>query len=107
MRAGAIGYRCYPLSGDRTDLLAELPVRRHLMQNRTTEENRLEIAQAKSIRPNIRVDKEWLLLVFYQRLFAKGKARKVALASVVRRLLTAASPIIRDQKPWQDPEKEP
>ena len=43
-----------------------------------------------------------ILRVFYQRLLDKGKAKKVALTAVMRKLLTIANAIIRDQKPWQN-----
>lgn len=48
-----------------------------------------------------------ILRVFYQRLLAKGKAKKVALTAVMRKLLTIANAIIRDQKPWQNSEIKP
>lgn len=42
-----------------------------------------------------------VLREFYQRLLAKGKAKKVALTAVMRRLIVILNAIIRDQKPWQ------
>jgi transposase len=45
-----------------------------------------------------------VLSVFYQRLIEKGKAKKAALVAVMRRLLTIANAIIRDQKPGQNSE---
>lgn len=42
-----------------------------------------------------------VLAAFYQRLTAAGKAKKLALAAVMRKLITILNAIIRDQKPWQ------
>lgn len=41
------------------------------------------------------------LKAFHQGLIARGKAKKVALIAVARKLLTILNAIIRDQKPWQ------
>ncbi len=38
---------------------------------------------------------------FYQRLIQAGKAKKLALVAVMRKLLTILNAIVRDQKPWQ------
>ena len=38
---------------------------------------------------------------FYQRLVQAGKAKKLALVAVMRKLLTILNAIVRDQKPWQ------
>jgi len=43
-----------------------------------------------------------VLKLFYNRLLAKGKSKKVALTAVLRRLLTMANAIIRDQNPWRE-----
>lgn len=42
-----------------------------------------------------------VLKVFYQRLIAAGKPKKLALIAVARKLLTILNAIIRDKKPWQ------
>jgi transposase len=42
-----------------------------------------------------------VLKSLYQRLLLAGKAKKVALIAVARKLLTFANAIIRSQKPWQ------
>ena len=42
------------------------------------------------------------LTVFYQRLLAAGKAKKLALIAVARKLLTILNAILRDEKPWQN-----
>jgi transposase len=36
----------------------------------------------------------------YQRLLAKGKAKKVALIACMRKLLTILNAIVRKQQPW-------
>lgn len=38
---------------------------------------------------------------FYERLLAKGKAKKVALTACMRKLLVMLNAMIRDMKPWQ------
>jgi transposase len=38
---------------------------------------------------------------FYQRLIAAGKAKKLALTAVMRKLLVILNAILRDHKPWQ------
>jgi transposase len=38
---------------------------------------------------------------FYQRLLAAGKAKKLALIAVMRKLLVTLNAILRDHKPWQ------
>jgi transposase len=38
---------------------------------------------------------------FYQRLLAAGKAKKLALVAVMRKLLTILNAILRDEQPWQ------
>lgn len=42
------------------------------------------------------------LNALYQRLIAKGKAKKVALIAVARKLLVILNAILRDKKPWQN-----
>ncbi len=42
-----------------------------------------------------------VISAFYQRLLAKGKARKVALVACMRRLLTIMNAILKTQKAWQ------
>lgn len=42
-----------------------------------------------------------VLKTFYQRLLAAGKAKKLALTAVMRKLLTILNAILRDRKPWQ------
>jgi len=39
---------------------------------------------------------------FYQRLIQAGKAKKLALVAVMRKLLTILNAIVRDQTPWQN-----
>lgn len=43
-----------------------------------------------------------VLCVFYQRLVAAGKAKKVALTAVMRKLLTILNAMVRDNKRWQN-----
>jgi len=42
-----------------------------------------------------------VLTGFYQRLLAAGKAKKLALTAVMRKLLTILNAILRDKTPWQ------
>jgi transposase len=42
-----------------------------------------------------------VLSAFYQRLLADGKAKKVALTAVMRKLLVILNAIVRDRTPWQ------
>ncbi len=42
-----------------------------------------------------------ILAGFYQRLLTAGKAKKLALAAVMRKLLTILNAILRDKTPWQ------
>jgi transposase len=42
-----------------------------------------------------------VIKLFYERLIAAGKQRKVALVACMRKLLTILNALIRDQKPWQ------
>lgn len=42
-----------------------------------------------------------VLKAFHQRLLAAGKAKKVAIVAVARKLLTMLNAILRDRKPWQ------
>jgi transposase len=42
-----------------------------------------------------------VLAGFYRRLLAAGKAKKLALTAVMRKLLTILNAILRDRKPWQ------
>lgn len=39
--------------------------------------------------------------VFYERLIAAGKAKKVALVACMRKILTILNAMVRDNKPWQ------
>ena len=42
-----------------------------------------------------------LLQAFYERLLAKGKAKKVALTVCMHKLLRILNAIVRDQKRWE------
>lgn len=42
-----------------------------------------------------------VIRAFYERLIAKGKEKKVALAACMRKLLVILNAIIRDRKPWK------
>ena len=42
-----------------------------------------------------------VLAAFYQRLVSVGKAKKLAITAVMRKLLTILNAIIRDNRPWQ------
>jgi transposase len=42
-----------------------------------------------------------VLAAFYQRLVSAGKAKKLAITAVMRKLLTILNAIIRDRRPWQ------
>ena len=44
-----------------------------------------------------------LIRMFYQRLVASGKKKKVALVACMRKLLTILNAMIRDMQPWKDP----
>jgi transposase len=39
----------------------------------------------------------------YQRLLAKGKAKKVALIACIRKLLTILNALVKKQQPWCPP----
>ncbi len=41
--------------------------------------------------------------VFYQRLLASGKKKKVALVACMRKLLTILNAMLRDMQPWKEP----
>jgi transposase len=43
-----------------------------------------------------------VLAVFYQRLISAGKAKKLAITAVMRKLLTILNAMIRDNRPWQN-----
>jgi transposase len=43
-----------------------------------------------------------VLAAFYQRLVSAGKAKKLAITAVMRKLLTILNAIIRDRRPWQN-----
>jgi transposase len=45
-----------------------------------------------------------VLQAFYERLLAKGKAKKVALTACMHKLLRILNAIVRDQKPWETAE---
>jgi transposase len=42
-----------------------------------------------------------VLAAFYQRLISAGKAKKLAITAVMRKLLTILNAILRDRRPWQ------
>jgi transposase len=42
---------------------------------------------------------------FYERLIKAGKKKKVALVACMRKLLTILNTIIKEQKPWREPQK--
>jgi transposase len=42
-----------------------------------------------------------VLAAFYQRLVSAGKAKKLAITAVMRKLLTILNAIVRDRRPWQ------
>jgi transposase len=42
------------------------------------------------------------LAAFYKRLLKRGKAKKLALLAVARKLLTVLNALLRDQRPWQN-----
>lgn len=42
------------------------------------------------------------LAAFYKRLLNKGKAKKLALVAVARKLLTILNALLRDRRPWQN-----
>ena len=43
------------------------------------------------------------LRTFYERLVARDKSKKAALAAVARKLLVAINAMVRDQQPWLAP----
>jgi transposase len=45
--------------------------------------------------------------MFYERLCAAGKAKKVALVACMHKLLTILNAILRDCIPWSDPAATP
>jgi hypothetical protein len=42
-----------------------------------------------------------ILRAFYQRLVGQGKAKKVALVGVARKVVTLANTIVSEDRPWQ------
>jgi transposase len=42
---------------------------------------------------------------FYRRLVKAGKQKKVALVACMRKLLTILNAMIKQQKPWREPQK--
>ena len=42
-----------------------------------------------------------VIRVFYPRLVASGKKKRVALIAAMRKLLTILNAMLRDQKPWR------
>jgi len=41
---------------------------------------------------------------FYQRLLARGKAKKLALVACMRKLLTIINIIVKNRTPWREPD---
>ena len=46
-----------------------------------------------------------VIKTFYERLVKAGKKKKVALVACMRKLLTILNAIIKEQKPWREPQK--
>lgn len=69
--------------------------RRHTFGGRSTVRSTLYMAALSATRHNPRIK------LFYERLLANGKEKKVALTACMRKLLVILNAIARDQKPWQ------
>lgn len=69
--------------------------KRHVRGGRTTVRSALYMAALVATRHNPAIRD------FYQRLIARGSAKKAGIVAAMRKLLTVLNAIIRDQKPWQ------
>jgi transposase len=70
---------------------------RHIVGGRARIRNALYMAALTAMRVSAPMKR------FYHELVKKGKAAKVAVTAVARKLLCVANAIIRDQKPWRMP----
>jgi transposase len=69
---------------------------RHIVGGRSAVRRALYMAALAAIRHYDEFKK------VYARLVARGKAKKVAIIAVARKLLCIANAVLRDQKPWRD-----
>lgn len=58
---------------------------------------RVRLATVAAIRANP------VIRIFYTRLVARGKPKKVALVAAMHKLLTFLNAVMRDQTPWRIP----
>jgi transposase len=68
---------------------------------RTTWAGRAKVRTALYMAALLASRHNYALKSFYQRLLQAGKAKKLALTAVMRKLLTILNAMIRDQMPWQ------
>ena len=69
---------------------------RHIRGGRMSVRNALYMATISAVRFNP------VIKAFYQRLCAKGKAKKVALVACMRKLLTILNQILKTRTPWRE-----
>jgi len=69
--------------------------KRHVYGGRKRVRRYLYLAAMSAVRWNP------VLKPFYERLVARGKAKKVALVAVMRRLVVILNAIVREEQPWQ------
>jgi transposase len=72
---------------------------RHITGGRSEVRAVLYMAALTASRRNARIRD------FYERLIKAGKKKKVALVACMRKLLTILNAIIKEQKPWREPQK--
>ena len=68
---------------------------------RTTWGGRAKVRAALYMAALVAAHHNPILASFYRRLLAAGKAKKLALTAVMRKLLTILNAILRDKTPWQ------
>jgi len=68
---------------------------------RTTWAGRAKVRAALYMAALVASRHNTLLRAFYQRLLRAGKAKKLALTAVMRKLLTILNAMMRDRRPWQ------
>ena len=73
----------------------------HMRGKRTTWGGRAKVRAVLYMAALVAAHHNPVLTGFYQRLLAAGKAKKLALAAVMRKLLTILNAILRDKTPWQ------
>ena len=73
----------------------------HMRGKRTTWGGRAKVRTVLYMAALVAAHHNPVLAGFYQRLLAAGKAKKLALVAVMRKLLTILNAILRDKTPWQ------